>query len=141
MVNTHYQQDNIQRPILGVSSIPFGPDAATAVLTVAAGTMGTFIIRTIPDSDRLSLWNYLESIVVDSFALDSNGDFGYEYPVGTLLTNAQLKMSVSVWDSWALSSDLTNLRVKFITVQNNDTVSHTYYVLFKAYTFSSVPTE
>lgn len=133
---------SLRRPIT-VGTVPSGPGPSTTSLTVtiAAGKAITISITTVPDNSVLALWNFLYTIVVDSLTLDSNGDYGYEYPVGTLIPNNSpiFAMFTEQWLDWAMSSDTSNERTHMIRIHNTDTASHTFYFFYKAYTFAIAP--
>lgn len=133
---------SLRRPI-AIGTIPSGagPDTISGSATIAAGKTATFAITVQPASPTLTLWDRLYSIVIDSLADDTNGNYGYEYPVGTLIpANSPIyAMFTEQWVDWALSFDETNTRVHFIRLHNTDSASHTFYFFYKAYTQAVTP--
>lgn len=118
----------IKRPS-SVSTVPTGEaQRTTASTTVPAGKTRTFVVTTFPESDRLSLWNFLWNIYIDT------DDPNYDIFGGGALTDAILG-SVIVADNlnWGDSSDRDNRRVQKIKVINNDSVDHVAYLKYKAY--------
>lgn len=129
---TEFLRDSGERPILTVQSIPVGLfDWAEGNATVAAGNGVNFAITTFPDDERLSLWDQLFSIRIDV------NDDDHLYPSGASLTSEQRSLRMENWVDFASSSDTQNIRVHKVRIVNGGADSHTYYVLFKAYTFAS----
>ena|ERR1035437_4161710 len=126
------QDLNIKRPYT-VSSVPSGPANTTqGTITVAAATVFTVSVTTYPDSRTLSIWNFLWSIYIDT------NDVNYAWSYGSSLTTTLLsKIMILDHYDWAVSSDSTNQRVQIITIVNNDTASHTFFLNYKSYTESS----
>ena len=128
-----FNTDASVRPILTIQSVPEGiNDVTTGSTTIAAGSAASFIATTYPSASRLSLWNFLFSIYVDT------NDDHYVFPNGASLTSAQRNLRITQWLDWADSSDIDNVRVHKIRLENTDSSSHTYYLYYKGYTFSSV---
>jgi hypothetical protein len=137
---TTWKKDNRDRSIPGISSIPTGPSALMATSTIAAGDSTQFVVTIFPQSKRLSKWDFLFSVVIDDNVTIIDGLPANLFADGASLTNGQLAMRLTPgWTDWAESSDTTNTRVHKLLIKNEDTVSHTYYVYFKAYTDSSNP--
>lgn len=132
---------SLRRPI-AIGTIPSGsgPDTIQANTTIAAGGTATFVITT-QNNTALTLWDRLFTLVVDSLANDANGNYGYQYPVGTLIPSGSpiYQMFTEQWVDWALSFDKTNTRVHFIRIHNTDTSPHTFYLFYKAYTQAVTP--
>lgn len=123
--------DHRAKKALAISTVPAGGPGNTTQgsITVTPGTSGTFAVTTYPDSNSLSLWNFLWSCFVDVDSGDHN------YPNGILLPPALLpKLFIFAHYDWATSSDLTNIRTEYIMIINNDMVPHTVYLNYKAYT-------
>jgi hypothetical protein len=128
-----------KRQFVGIGTIPVGPNAVTsASFSINANTTAFINVTTKPGNSALSLWNFLYSIVIDSTATNSSGEFLNLFPSGSGLTTGQLKTRLANWADWATSSDQLNTRVNVIQIANNDSVSHTYYFYFKSYTFATV---
>lgn len=126
------------RQKIGVTSVPKGVnDVVSGSITIAANTTRTFIVTITPADQNLNLWNFLFSVVVDDISRDSDGNYNYIFPEGPLLSDAQRNMRIIHWIDWAKSSDLTNIRVHKIRIENDDSSSHTYYLYYKAYTFAT----
>lgn len=135
--------DITNRKPLGISSVPAGIDPVLeGNATVLAGNKVSFIVTTTPDSPVLSLWNFLYSIVIDSLVVDSSELYEYLYPNGSGWTQSSAAYkNTRITDrvDWASSSDTTNKRNHVITIENNDSSSHIYYLFYKAYTFDFTP--
>lgn len=132
MTSEHFLRDSGERPLLTVQSVPVGlNDWAQGSTSVASGSAVNFLITTYPDSERLSLWDQLFTIRVDV------NDNDHNFPNGSALTNEQRNCLVSAWVDFADSSDTQNIRVTKVRVVNSGASTHTYYILFKAYTFAS----
>jgi hypothetical protein len=133
---------SLRRPIK-VGTIPSGPGGGTIFGSgnCLAGSTITFIVTIYPSDSTLALWNFLYSLVVDSLTLDSNGQYGYLYPTGSLIPAGSpiYAMYTEQWADWATSSDKENIRVYFVRVHNPDTVAHTFYMYSKAYTWAVAP--
>jgi hypothetical protein len=129
---TEFLRDSGERPILTVQSIPLGLfDYASGNASAAAGTALNFTVTTYPADERLSLWDQLFSIRVDV------NDDAHLWPSGASLTNGQRTLRLTNWTDFITSSDTQNIRAYKIRIENSDVDTHTYYVLFKAYTFAS----
>lgn len=128
-----FNKDAGIRPILTIQSVPEGiNDVLTGNTTIGAGAAITFVITIFPSGSRLSLWNHLFSVAIDT------NDSDHIFPAGASLSADQRKLRISQWIDWADSSDVSNIRVHKIRLENFDASSHTYYLYYKAYTFSSV---
>lgn len=122
-----------KRPQLTVSTIPQGVTGLFETsFSVSAGTNFTVAMITTPQDDRLSLWNFLFSVYVDTDA------YTHILPAGASLTAAQKKIRVTHWLDWADSSDIDNERSHRFLFENYDTSSHTLYFKYKAYTFAAI---
>src|SRR5882672_12098904 len=132
--------DNTNRQTLGIITTPSGINAYfEGVFTIASTNTRTLICNIVPQSTQLSLWNFLFTVVVDDTITDSNGDFTYAVPYGSgfIFQDPKSNCIVQHWTDWGRSSDTNNQRYNMIKIQNNDTVSHTYYVFYKAYTWAN----
>lgn len=129
---TDFLKDSGERPLLIVQSIPIGLNSwleGNAVVT-SGGTL-TFNVTVFTGNSRLSLWNQLFSLRVDT------NDNDHLFPAGTSLTSEQRSIRISQWIDFAESSDISNIRVHKIRIENFGASSHTIYLLYKAYTFAS----
>lgn len=126
---------NPKRPVT-VESVPSSATAVTtASVLVSAGTYQVFEVITIPNQKQLNLWNFLWNIYIDV------NDVAHDYFAGTAWANNALtilNMEVTENLNWAHSSDTQNIRSHRIMVKNNDSVDHTAYLKYKAYTFVGV---
>lgn len=116
---------------LAVIGIPESPlPLSVGPITIAAGSSLTLNVTNIPVADRLTLWNFAFTILVDS-----EDDFDYQWPAGSALSLNARELFVFDWLDWADSSDTTNTRVYKIRIRNSDPsgTTHDYYVKFKAY--------
>jgi hypothetical protein len=121
------------RTKVAVSSVPAGVnEILAATVSVPAGTIITISVTTTPESDDLSLWDFLFSFYIDVDAYTNI------FSGGSALTAAQRKFRLSQWVDWADSSDRTNTRCHKIRMENYDVSDHTLYLKYKAYTFSTV---
>lgn len=129
------------KPVLTVASIPSGTNQVTgANITISAGSYGVFKISTIPDSDRLGLFNFFPSFYIDALDNDhlwpnTSAVDGYG---GSLTSVVMTNIFISFVPDWARSSDTTNRRVSLATIINTDSSSHVIYLYFKSYTFSAI---
>lgn len=120
------------KKIQSVATIPLGRDWLEIELPILAGQYLTLAVTTIPDNDLLSLWEFYFSVYVDT------NDIDHIFSSGAALTAGQRKLSIEQWKDFAESSDVLGRRCHKIRFQNFDSVDHTLFVLYKAYTFSSV---
>ncbi len=134
--------DNRIRQEIGIATIPQTPTGVLiAGITLTPGQRRTMRVNTTPDSPVLSLWNFLFSVVIDDLSLDGNGQYTYLVPDGSgfISQDPKLNFVMENWTDWADSSDAANSRAYKIRFTNNDSSTHLYNVLFKAYTFANVP--
>lgn len=136
-----WQKDKVFRQIVGVSSLPTGSNAVLVSHTSIPGNIWTVNFQVSPSNRTLSLWNFAASLVVDdNTTFDSTGQFANLWPTGSgITTEVGTSIRREDWFDWALSSDEDNERVYVLRIENLDTVDHTFYVYFKAYTQSSNP--
>lgn len=133
-----YKGDSTNRSVPGVSSLPNGPGSLSVNVTAVAGGTRTVIFEIQPAGDRLNMWNFLPTVVIDSTGIDNLGHFSNGWPYGTSGASSIAASRVVTWIDWAYSSDRTNMRAFAVHIENNDSSSHTYYIYVKAYTNSSV---
>lgn len=129
---TEFTRDAGQRPILTVQSVPLGFDWLQGSTSLASNAAATFNVTITPADSRLSLWNYLISVRVDV------DDDDHLFPSGDALTSEQRALRLYNWIDFAESSDLSNMRKYKIRLENSGAETHTYYLLFKAYSFAAV---
>ncbi len=96
--------------------------------SVASGSRAVFTITVTPSNQKLTLWDILFSIYVDT-----NSNSAYLYPSGASLSAGQKNLDLQWAVDYSLSSDATGQRVAKITVVNNDSSAHTYYLHQKFY--------
>lgn len=135
--------DITSRQTIGLVTVPALPaQYIFGQTTINANSTKSFIVTTTPQSTLLQLWNFLFSIAIDApssaqiLNTDANGNLLYVLPSGTALTSGMLAVTVDDWTDWARSNDNTNTRVNIVRIHNQDSSQHTYYLMFKAYTFS-----
>jgi Flp pilus assembly protein TadG len=113
----------------------FGP------YTIIAGKYLTLSIGTSVLNETLTLWNFSFTVYIDPTSINpvtGIPDAANQFPSGANLTSGILGTTqLQNWQDWADSSDSTNSRTYKIRIVNGDTVSHTYYYVFRAYLPSS----
>jgi hypothetical protein len=132
--------DDLQRQLMALTSVQkVGADAIDVQrvpddgyaqlgpLTLLPGQAVNISVTFTPPSEVLSIWNFAHSIYVDA------NDASHQWPSGSSLSTGQKKCDAYGWLDWGDSSDDTNVRVYKIRMQNNDTVSHDYYMRTRAY--------
>lgn len=123
--------------ILIVQGIPDGGDFYLSSITLLAGQTGYARYDISPANETLTLWNFGWTIYVDPTNFQSNGlpTSTFIWPTGSSWssTSGQFNLSASGRLDWHQSSDDTNERVFILTVRNNDSVSHTYYIAARFY--------
>lgn len=112
----------------GDSIVVEGTALATASVTLAANTSTAYIVTFTPSLQILMNVDLYVSVYVDT-----DNDANLLWPAGASLTSAQKKLRRSLTPDWAASSDSTGVRVFVFSLENYDTVSHTYYIKFKTY--------
>lgn len=129
---TEFLRDSGVRPLLVVQSVPVGLYGWTeGSASVPAGSRVIFTVTTYPGDSRLSLWDQLFSVRVDT------NDNDHLWPGGASLTSDQRQLSIDNWIDFASSSDISNVRVHKIIITNSGVADKTVYLLYKAYTFAS----
>ena len=96
--------------------------------SVSAGGRVTFTTTLTPSAEILNLWD-----LFFSFYIDTNGNSAYLYPSGSSLTDAQKDLDLQWSLDWATSDDNIGKRVGKITIINNDSSSHEYFINTKWY--------
>jgi len=121
-----------KRDIIDIGSIPAGQDSTQTSFVLTAGQTATVVFTTIPDDERLGLWEFYFSIKIDV------NDDDHLFSEGASLTAGQRDLEIYQWKDFSRSSDIQNIRVQKIRLKNNDSSPHTYYMDYKAYTLSAV---
>lgn len=127
--------------VFNVQSIPdgnvvhvIGPLNLTA--SGGAAFSGTFIWFVTPNSQILTLWNFLPSVYVDPTIDPITGIPDVANLLGgstASLTAGQRNCTFSPYIDWAESSDSTNMRAYKVRVVNFDSSSHAYYLAIRGY--------
>jgi hypothetical protein len=106
--------------ILQYMALPAAGPLLAGPYTVAAGATLTLTVTATPDSSTLTGWDCLYTPYVDVV------DAAHEWRGGASLTSGQRLAEIyHRWD-WANSSDITNIRVFKIMLENRDSASHDY---------------
>lgn len=114
--------------VLNVTDLPEnGLPVSVGPVTIAASSTLTITITNTPTYTGFTIWNFLLSVFVDTY------DYDYRWPSGSSLTSGQRSMNLFSWCDDEESLNLTGVRVFKIHIRNNDTVSHDYYVNYRAY--------
>lgn len=133
------RNDNKIRQIQAVSSVPLGLGySRTTGITVGANNYIAIEVTTNPDSDRLSIWNWIYSVMIDTDSVNNEWPNGSVVNTGAGATDLAYLMDVSDHISYAQSNDRTNVRVHLIRIKNNDGSPHDIIFYYKAFTQAAV---
>lgn len=132
-VDGQWAKDQIQRKTQGVTPIPAGSGVVLATRTIVANSVFSWQVTITPTNKALSIWNLAYDVLIDS-----STDTTFAWPWGTSVTGTMAqKIDIISWMSYIKSDDNANKRIFIVTIRNNDSVSHTTYMYWKAYTMST----
>lgn len=125
--------ETVKQP-LGGDIVQIGESnvASTGQLSLNAGQAIYFTVTLTPDVHRLSLFNLAISLYVDN---DNNA--AYLWSSGGSLSSGQRKASLIWHFDYASSSEVTGERKYMVTLKNEDTASHDYYLYTKSYNIAT----
>jgi hypothetical protein len=96
-------------------------------VTIAAGVGLTSTATFNPSVNILSLWNFKVTLYIDG---TTSADI---FPNGANITSGMRKCTLMQWIDYAESTDSINTTVFKVRARNDDTVSHDYKLVYKAY--------
>jgi len=96
--------------------------------SVSAGGKVIYTITLTPSAQILTIWDLLFSIFIDE-----DFDTDYLYPNGSSLSAGDKNLDLQFSVDWALSDDSVGKRIAIITIVNNDSSPHEYFLYSKWY--------
>lgn len=125
--------ETVKQP-LGGDIVQIGESnvASTGQLLLVQGQEIYFTVTLTPDVARLSLYNLAISLYVDN---DNNA--AYLWSSGASLSSGQRKVKLTCHLDYASSSEVTGERKYMVTLRNEDTASHYYYLYTKSYNIAT----
>lgn len=121
--------ETVKQPLGGdIVQIAGSNVASTGQISLNAGQAIYFTVTVTPDVQRLTLYNLAISLYVDT---DAN--VNYLWSSGNSLSSGQLKVNLTWNLDYASSSDATGERKYMVTLKNEDTAAHNYYLYIKSY--------
>lgn len=135
------RNDNKIRQIQAIASVPLGLNyvrVTGSLVNVAASSFRSIAVTTTPDSDRLSIWNWLYTVMIDGDDVDHVWPSGSAINTGAGATDLAYLVDVADHIDFFRSNDRSNIRTHLIRIKNNDTNPHTITFYYKAYTQAGV---